>query len=426
MVHVPERALGLSSFDIAQLDESKIPQGVFLHNTVNPNGQILTKLKNEDLPILHKLMSETRLSDYAVPPTPSYGIKVGRSRGLFRHPSDTRLPIGKGLNISTFYLESHVTHWVDLSKVESRSIWKDKNMVEGEAYALSGITLAPQCTLIRPSTFALNDSARVFVQKPEYSTFPWDVLINSSIIRYAHLLTLRAGLVGVGTLVGEGRRAAWCVLYPRVIANFPVPARLVKDPGELLHIASELRRLAALIAERWQNINNAINRAGKKALALFGLSFDHWRGGIPKDAKIRLVHENGRFVLRPYADEQATLMYLEGPYELLNVVVYLIEVRGGAITTRELQELPVPEDFNSISVLVDNARNPDSPNIRRFKELHFRADEIIALAFGLTKAEFAYIQRRLSTQPLDVLKPRWPWKTAKRRRIKEYEADRFA
>ena len=426
IVHVPERALEESAFEIAQLDESDIPQSTFLPNTINPNGQILTKLKDADLPILQKLMSGPRLRDYAMPPTPSYGIKVGRKKGLFSSPSGSRLPIGKGLNVSTFYLDYRASHWVDLSQVEGRSIWGNEDLIREEAFALSGITLAPQCALFRPSAFALNDSARVFVQRPEYSTFPWDILINSSIIRYVHLLTLRTGLVGVGTLVGEGRRTAWCVLYPRVIANFPVPAKLVEEPGELIGIASDLRQLTALIVERWKNVNIAIDRASKKALVLFGISFNYWQGDMPEDAEIRLFQEHGKCVLRPYVGEQSTLMYFEGPYELLNVVKYLIETRDGAITTRELQELQVPEDSSSISVLIDNARNPESPEVKRFRELHLRADEIISLAFGLTKIEFDYIRLRLSTQPLDVLKPRWPWITAERRGIQEYEVDRFA
>lgn len=426
IVNVPESAYEELSFDETQFKSSFAPQKVFLPNTINPNGQFLTKLVAQDIPILQKIMSQTRLEQYAIKPSPSYGIKVGRRGKLYHESAESRLPIGKGLNVSMFYLEEHVTRWVDISQVEAKSIWGKADLIKGEAFALSGITLAPQCTAFHPSVFAFNDSARVVVPKPEYATFSWDVLINSSLIRFVHLLTLRTGLVGVGTRVSSNRRAAWCVLYPRVIDNFPVPAKLVEEPGELVDIADDLRKLATEIANRWQSVNAAINESCKKSLALLNLDFGFWKGEVPKNAEFKLTQENGKWILRPYIKDQALFVYLEGSRELLNVVKYLIEQKTEIMETQDLQELQVPEEPTPISDLIDNANNPESSEVTQFIQLQQKADKIIAQAFELTEQEFDYIQHRLSTPPLDVLQPRWPWIVSEKRRIQEYKKDRFA
>ena len=53
-------------------------------------------------------------------------------------------------------------------------------------------------------------------------------------------------------------------------------------------------------------------------------------------------------------------------------------------------------------------------------------DEAVFEAFELTAAERAYIQQRLSSFPLNRLKPRYPWDTVSKRGIKAYTEDRFA
>lgn len=427
VVNVPESALKEHSFDKGQLSSSQVPQSVFSSNTINPNGQFLTKLMEKDLPLLQKIMSQSKLKDYSIPPTPSYGIKVGSKGKLFTEPAENRLPIGKGLNVSTFYLDEVVSSWVDLSQVEAKSIWGKTELVQNEIYALSGITLAPQCALFQPSTFTFNDSARVFIPSAEYSAFPWDVLINSSIVRYAHLLSLRTGLVGVGTKVKGDRRVAWCVLYPRVISNFPVPSALIKNPYDLIPIAHELRKLSSEIVNRWLNVDKAINESTKEPLALLAaLDFSYWQGDTPEGAELRLIQENGKWFLKPFIEKQPTFLHLEGQRELLNVAKYLLEKKTGKLSASELQELRVPEDPAPISNLIDEARNPSSPDIKRFIELQLKADGVIAQHFGLTDEEFRYLQLRLSTPPLDVLHPRFPWILAERRGIQGYESDRFA
>ncbi len=423
IVNVPEKALKQTGFDPEHFERSKVPQKMFHRNKINPLGQILTKLRDGDIPVLNKLMAHSKLGEFTQKPTPTHGIKVGRKGRLSHTSGEGLLPFGKGLNIYTFYLDRRVSRWVDITKVENASIWAYD--VGAHAFAISKIALAPQCVYFDPRGFALNDSTIVFVPKPEFCDFPWDVLVNSSINRFVHLLTLRTGLVGVGTPVGKNRRASWCAHYPRVVAAFPVPEKLLESPGELIPISLELRSLAEKIARRWEMVDETIDNAPKKPLALFDVRFTGWED-LEEGVELRLEEENGKWLLRPYVNRQALLMQIEGPYEVLNVVKYMIETRGGAIRAEDLQSLGLPEDVASISELIDNARDPESPDIKEFKALHARADEIIAQAFDLSERELGYILDRLSRPPLDVLQPRWPWTPVERREIKEYEADRFA
>jgi hypothetical protein len=131
--------------------------------------------------------------------------------------------------------------------------------------------------------------------------------------------------------------------------------------------------------------------------------------------------------LKPFFEEQSTLLYLTRDYDLLNIIRYIIKLRKNeTLTATDLQDLKIPMDYKRISKLVDEAHSINSSNIKEFKELYEKADSIIAKSFGLKESQFAHIQKRLSSYPLDVLTPRWPWKVAAIRDIQEYDSDRFA
>lgn len=109
------------------------------------------------------------------------------------------------------------------------------------------------------------------------------------------------------------------------------------------------------------------------------------------------------------------------------MIKYLIEQNESEVLlAEELQNLKIPEDYKRISKLIDEARNPNSPNIKEFKKLREKADMIIGESFGLNQSQIDHINKRLAVPPLDVLTPRWPWKAAALRTIQEYDFDRFA
>lgn len=427
LVQVTENAAERQRIQDPYVSTGQIEQKMFLQSEINPYGQILPKLRQSDIPVLRTLMDHPKFSEFMVAPTPTYGISVAQGGGLHGSSEAGLLPIGKGLNVSTFRINPNVSSWVDISKVRGKSIW-GKELPE-HAFAVSTICLTPQCAMFNPVEIGLNASTIIFVPKPEYADFPWDALINSSVIRFLHLLVLRTALVGVGTPVsGQDRRVSWCTVYPRTISTLPVPKILFDKAKDLNQLSIELRRLANAIATRWDRAMTTLARASKKPLALHNLDFANWQSDIKDEVDFRLEKGHDKWTLRVYADNQSTFQFVEGSYALLNVVKYLLDNRKerDSLTLREFQNLMVPEVPETISDLIDAARDPKHADITEFNLIFKKTDEMISTAYGLDQAQWKYIQERLKNPPFDVLVPRWPWKSVEMREIQEYSTDRFA
>ena len=428
LVQVKEEAAFVQQFQKRQLQRGKLLQKVFLQSEFNPHAMLLTKLRAADLPILRSLMRDSCLEDYAFEPTPTFGIKVGAAGRLSSEPSSALLPFGKGQNVYAYYLNTAVTNWVDIGKVTDKSIWgKDEMAKVQNAYALSNIAMAPQCVSFNPNAFALNNAAVIFVPKPDFVDFPWDVLLNSSVTRFVHLLALRVGLVGVGTPIGGGRRVSWCHVNPRTVAAFPVARSIFNYGRSLSALGQNLRELGMRIGRRWDIVGEELRRSPKKPLALYNINFSSWGHDIDNQVDFRLSKEQTVWTLRPYTEDQPTFLHAQGSYELLNVVKHLLEqMEEEVLTARAFQNLPVPENYETISKAIDIARDPNSPDIKEFKKLLRKVDDLVARAYGLDDKQWRYIQNRLASPPFDVLEPRWPWKAVKMREIQEYAVDRFA
>jgi N-6 DNA Methylase len=427
IVQVNEKAALEGRFAKQWVSTSEVPQNLFHKGKVNPFGQFLTKLRDEDLPILDILFNNDTLERFSYRPTPCYGIEL-RGTKIAAEPSPGHLPMGKGQNVHTYYLNLESTRYVDVSTVPKKSIWGYTEIINRKsAFALSNIALTLQCARFDPSKFTLDSAAMLFAPIEGYIDFPWDCLLNSSILRYVQLLTLRAGLVGVGTPIEGGRRVAWCHIYPRVLKHLPVPQILLDDPKKLRSIAGKLNDSTKSIATRWTTVDELIKKSTKRPLSLYNIDFTNWQHDINFRSDFSLAKEGNNWSLRPLAEDQSTFQYVTGNYSLLNVVKYILE-ESGAETLRaiELQDLKIPEDYQKISKLVDEALDPNSADISEFKKLHQEADAIIAESYGLNAAQLKYIKNRLSSPPLDVLVPRWPWKVAAIRDIQEYDSDRFA
>ena len=428
LVQVSEEAAKNQAIKKPYISTGKTKQEMFMVSTINPYGQILPKLRENDVPILTILMNHPKLAEFLERPTPTYGIGIAQEGCLHGKPDNSLLPLGKGLNISTYKINLHVRSWVDLSRVRSKSIW-GKDLPE-VAYAISSICMAPQCALINPAEIGLNASTIIIVPKTEHIDFPWDALINSSIIRFLHLIVLRTALVGVGTpLAEQKRRVSWCTIYPRTISALPVPRNLLEDSTELKARTIKLRHIAERISTRWERAINCLLTASKKPLALHNIDFANWQHDIDERADFRLEKEQDKYVLRVYFENQRTFQYIKSDYHLLNVVKYIIDNRGEdetILTLREFQNMMIPEDTKVVSELIDEARDPDNEDIQDFKRQFAEVDDIISKAYGLNSEQWKYVQERLTTRPFDVLVPRWPWKSVEMREIQEYSSDRFA
>ena len=424
IVQVPRVALSPRRLDQKALSTSSVRQTDSMNPRINPDRQILTKLQADDMPLLRKIRQHMTVGDFAAASSPAYGMKVGREGRLSSVPGEGLMPLRKGANVSTYRLDPKVSRWIKVKRAESKSIWAHIEELHSPAFALSGISLAPQCTLFDPHATCLNDSSRVFVPNESSKGFPWDALINSSTVRFTYLLTLRAGLVGVGTPVGEGRTASWCCLYPRSIASLPVPESLVREPEPLIRIATELRALAEEIGSRWTAVDAELRRGPMRAIALFDIDFSSWIGLPPTGAELSLSRVGHRARLTVLVGKQPTLSFIEGPYDALNVVRYIHEQMEAP--GLDLRTLELPEDLTTVSDLIDQAEDVNSRPVRQFKQLQAECDRVVATGFGLNPSELEYMTRRLASSPLDVLQPRWPWTPVEIRDIQEYDSDRFA
>ena len=428
LVQVAEQAASVEEFQSKYLERSKLPQSIFRKSNINPYAQFLTKLRADDLPILRLLMTNSSMEDYGIKPTPTFGIKVGGARRLSREPTVGFLPLGKGQNIFAYYLSMAISRWVDIRNVTDKSIWGKPDILSShQAYAFSNIALAPQCVIFDPNTYALNNSTVLFIPKPEFKDFPWDVLLNSSVLRFICLSILRVGLIGVGTPIEGGRRVSWCHVNPRTISAFPVPQNVLEYTQSLSTLGQQLRSLGTKIARRWDVVAEEMARCRKQPLSLHNVDFSNWQSDLKGKLNFHLAEEGDVWTLKPYIGDQLTLFHIEGSYELLHVLKFLLDARKEKdLTIQTFQNLMVPEDPETISRLIDVASDPNSFHIREFKKHFMEADNIIAEAYNLNETQWKYVQNRLATPPFDVLQPRWPWESVEIREIKEYDKDRFA
>ena len=406
--------------DISKAPVHEVTQSLFMQNRVNPHGYLLTKISDEDLPILEQLLSvETTLLDYALsivnrlqtdgkPQDEDressngalmYGMKLAGDKikekgvkGSFR--------IFKGSDVATYYVDETASEgWVDPKETEGKSIWGHE--VHDTAFVIPEITVAITCAKFDPRDMAFNNSAVIFVPSKEHKEFPWDLYLNSAVIRFIHLLSLRTGVL-------LRRRSH---TYPRTLEGLPVPEPVIACMKELNRIAVEIRDISPKIKKRWDIIDQTIANSGKKRLSTFAVDFSTWGGrAIGTMILADIEGEKSLTVI----DEEGTrsLLYLHGPLDLLKIIKYLLsenEDEPVEIASSTLQRLEIPTDYARIVKMIDDAENPNSPEITRFKQLTSLADEIIERAFGLSESARTYIHERLEEYPLGAFEPRYPW-----------------
>jgi len=413
------------NIDIGRASSYSVKQLVFEESPVNPFGYFLTKIREDDIPILEKLLSDMkRLTEFAQP-LPSrgvssrrkkrkseseeeevsnvalmYGMKLGSGKKIRPSRASGTYPILKGSDVATYYVDSTMSEgWISPDDVESKSIWGHLGKLHSTAYVLPRIVIAPIAAKFDPSEVAFNDSAIVFVPKGEYKSFPWDVYLNSSLIRFIHHVSLRS------TVLLRRR----CTLYGRTVANLPIPDSLFGYEKQLNAMAEELRMVSSAIKRRWDLVEEAIKNADMKRLLTYPLDFSSWGGTAI--GQVVLTKSEGQDTLTTVdEDSNMSMFFLRGPLPLLKMIAYLMpEGEDVEITAKELQLLEVPSNYEEIVKMIDAADDPNSPDILRFKDLSAEADRVIERSFGLTDDERKYIHRRLSEYPLGLLEPRYPW-----------------
>jgi hypothetical protein len=148
----------------------------------------------------------------------------------------------------------------------------------------------------------------------------------------------------------------------------------------------------------------------KKRLAVFSeVDFSNWRGTAI--GSVVLTDHEGEEILTTLAPDQTmSMFFLRAPQTLLKMIAYLLpDDEDAEISANMIQKLEVPTDYEEIVGAIEDADNPASPDILRFRELSAEADRIIEASFGLSDDERQYIHKRLTEHPLALLEPRYPW-----------------
>ena len=407
------------SIDIFKAPTAQISQSLLSENLINPFGYFLTKIREQDIPILNRLLAvKNKLLDYAAPlgAAPKkksgkdeqcnaalmFGMKLGCGEKIKQKETSGSYKILKGSDIATFYIDQMASEgWANPNDAEGKSIWGHLDEIQDTAYVIAKIAITLTCSKFNPKEIAFNDSVIVFIPATKYKDFPWDIYLNSSVMRFIHLLTLRTAIL----------LRKRCTIYPRAVKRLPVPENIMDGCSELKKLAVELKDLSRRIKNRWNLIDQAIEKAIKRRLSTFPLDFSTWTEIAT--GTITLVQIGGKDSLTIVTEDgERSLLYLQGPIELLKTVIYLLsgnEDEEIEVSPDTLQRLEIPTNYAEIARMIDNAENPESPEIVEFKRLMELADDIIEEEFGLSKSEKDYIHRRLSDYPLGAFVPRYPW-----------------
>lgn len=233
-----EECLKNGSVMLSNAPASVVKKSVFSDDSINPFHQFITKIQEADLPILRKLMSHPPLKEFAAPaPTKTrkdnravqVGIQTGRGRGkIFREAGAGRFKMIKGSHLHTFALnEGGIAEFVDLSKVDSKSLWSRKEFHNCYAFALSEVGWARQACRFNTGDYVAQKTAVVFIPEKGYEDFPWDAYLNSQIPRFLFGLVFRTSLL-------EGKDDLWRAhINTSAIELFPVPDKIFEYKEEI-------------------------------------------------------------------------------------------------------------------------------------------------------------------------------------------------
>lgn len=425
-----ETCLNGEKVNLANATTSSVPKRLFMDASINPFKQFATKIRSEDIPILRKLFENNKpIREFAASsgdgkkgsPAFQVGIQTGRGRGkIFDAPGEGRFPMAKGLHVHTFVLnESHIHEYVALEAAESKSIWRRKSLIGRLAYAVSQIGWAPQACPFNTGSVVAQKTCIVFVPKKEFSSFPWDIYLNSRIPRFIFGLVLRSALL-------EGKGNLWrSTINSNAVKLLPVPEFLLTLQDSLVPKAQELRSLADGILRRWDTIDNQIRESEKTTLALMPIRYvnvDDYTLFVA--VRTELEEGEGTAVLQPYWRNQRLLSSIEGDMDALTLIKYMMDHPEFNLVPRPGARVPASYKQIAHSILeADISRNPD---MVRFNEILMATEMQLAKAFGLTEDEAGYIRDRLGSPPFTIMQPRWPWVRAAIRATRIYEEDRFA
>ncbi|SDZ79761.1 N-6 DNA Methylase [Thalassobacillus cyri] len=197
--------------------------------SVNPSKYILPLLETNDIPILEKLDYSETLGEHI---QFKYGIQRGSKAKIFKDansPNSVKVVDGKSMFIAG---KGPSIGWVDIDKVQKKSLWNNRVNLDNGYIALPGIILAPTAVYVEDASIAALDTSIVATHENKNFLKAATAYLNSNIIRYLSLISLRAGVM-------EGSHRLH--MYPRTVEKLPFPYSecIVKKLAKLYDKLSE-------------------------------------------------------------------------------------------------------------------------------------------------------------------------------------------
>jgi hypothetical protein len=422
-------------------DSSKIKYKDFFDYRVNPRvvksshqfgDYLLPLLKNEDISLIQKLYPdeikvydlksavEKQIGRSNQPFWFTYGVQRGGAKvsPSSLGKSSVKVIGGKSISIGWYGQE---LGFVDLDEVKEQkngklSLWF--STPPKQFIALPELAQLPFATVVEGGFAAINSAIVALPRNGGPNSKAVTAYLNSKLAQFYWLIRLRSGVL-------EGSSRAH--VYPRALEALPWPKAL--DSNIEKKLVDGYEGLVSLAQRAKDNPSewflkeleqaNSLSQPKKLSDPSFGLDFSSWGEDVlSSDLELDGTDiKTGLFSVKFKDEKIAKFVY---------TVLTLAGDEETIISSKDVQKLLIPKDYETLLDDYEKRLVSFGEIESEFMAVLTEIDQAVYDAFGLTPAERDHIEKRLTSFPLNRLKPRYPWQTVKPRSLKTYTADRFA
>ena len=449
-VLVPAVKGGRPGFDLNQAATSAIAYS----DIFSPDGHILTRLTPQRLNILKILRgSDTfshaaklywtrrraRVTDAVDEQPTGHGegrweeqrlIRYGVARRGQGDVSERGLSLWKGENIRTGSLAGEPAFQkVDISTVDSPSVWSYSRLLPNKMFALPLIEQIPCAAPFDPRTDAMLNTVTVFGPRPDLADVPFDAVLSSRIYGYYTILSLRSSYMN----------KLRSHIYPSIIAALPWSETIAEHRADLRSARETLFAACKRRFDAGASLREEAETLGLKPLrdvfrarapgATFGQSEGIAGGEAFSVGEVTVVQNDETWTIRPDASSPDWVLAVPGQTLAELIAAGLRLVAGSELNRTSLLRLPIPADLDTAQRLTDLSGRYATDVLEEAVEREVdRIDAIVGPALGLSLGDIAFIQHEMIADPfLSRIRPRYPYFTPKQRgrRLTLERSDRY-
>lgn len=443
------RIAGKECVDIhGNIDLNKSTQSSFAYKDIwSQDGRILTKITQNRLPIIKKLLAHQTFKDIAYTfwvrkeknkiiewqkeapqknDQRNWSEKISITRGAVFRGKKPRLSTGydiyKGENISLGVIEGEPQETnIDIQNVDDPSIWKFLNVLPDRAFAFLRISSGPTATPFNPHEKVFLDTASLFIPKEPLQDFPFDLLMLSSVYRFFYGVYSRMGAV----------EEMWSNHYPTNLSWLPWNENLTEYTHDIENLREEYlqtckamhNRADTLLAKLHEVETITFQRAVADSVHLSPWSME-WNGMefgeshlvSAKDAKFYEHFSNGSYLVQ--LGESLHSWIGIGDKEIAKRFRAVLTILDGREIKREdIIKILLPKEDTDLQNFMESVEEYDSGNaFGKFDTIVKKIDDMVCSAFEISEDEKHFIQEEMATDSfLRYIKPSLPFTGKKKR-----------